>query len=153
MYRKVLVATDGSDSSRLAITQAAGLAALTQGTVHVVYVVDAGTSLIDAGHLDPAETCAAIRAEGQALLEHAGRILSAHGLPHRSVMLDKHDADEDVAACIRRYADAWGASLVVMGTHGRSGLRRMMLGSVAERVLHLSNWPVLLVRASDRERA
>jgi nucleotide-binding universal stress UspA family protein len=53
---------------------------------------------------------------------------------------------EDIASCIARYVDAHGVDLVVMGTHGRRGMRRMVLGSVAERFVRHSPCPVLLVR-------
>ena len=56
---------------------------------------------------------------------------------------------DDIAHTILRVAEEWPADLIVMGTHGRRGFQRLMLGSVAERFLRISCCPVLLVPASD----
>lgn len=56
---------------------------------------------------------------------------------------------EDIASCIARCVDRRGVALVVMGTHGRRGMRRRVLGSVAERFVRESPCPVLLVRENE----
>jgi nucleotide-binding universal stress UspA family protein len=61
-------------------------------------------------------------------------------------ILETQGIAEDIASCIARCVDRHGVDLVVMGTHGRRGMRRMVLGSVAERFVRHSPCPVLLVR-------
>jgi nucleotide-binding universal stress UspA family protein len=67
-------------------------------------------------------------------------------VPGHSEIIETLGIAEDIASCIARYVNAHGVDLVVMSTHGRRGMRRMVLGSVAERFVRQSPCPVLLVR-------
>jgi type II secretory ATPase GspE/PulE/Tfp pilus assembly ATPase PilB-like protein/nucleotide-binding universal stress UspA family protein len=132
-YRAILVATDFSPSAAAAIDQAARLAVESQARLHVVHVVRAG-----------AQSPEAAADERRRCLERIGRSIDVdtdlaveivkdvlHGMPH---------------AAIVAYARGHGIDLIVMGTHGRTGLSRLALGSVAQRVLRDAPCPVFVVR-------
>ncbi|MFB6107213.1 MAG: universal stress protein [Haloplanus sp.] len=139
MYDEILVPTDGSDASRAAIDHAIDIASKYGARVHALYVVDtASYSTLETG----AEMVVdALREEGEeavaeveAAAADAGvrvRTAVVSGTAHREIL--GYSADNDV-------------DLVVMGTHGRRGLDRYLLGSVTERVVRSSDVPVLTVR-------
>jgi nucleotide-binding universal stress UspA family protein len=141
MYDRILVPTDGSDGTRGAVEHAIDLATTYDAALHTVYVVDTNIG-IDAGFgrtLDAFEEAGenAIdeviqQAETAGIEPVEGSVL--RGFPHREIL---------------DYADEHGVDLVVMSTHGRTGLDRYLLGSVTEKVVRLSNAPVLTVRMSS----
>jgi nucleotide-binding universal stress UspA family protein len=148
-FSNILVATDFSVEADLALTTAVALAKQVGATVHVVSIVE-----------DPAMSAA--WSEGYAydlaklrdmLVEDAERRLAALAAADP----DFHPTTEVIvghpADTIVRTAAARGADLVVVGTRGRSGITRMLMGSVADRVVHLAWCPVLTVRALSRDAA
>jgi nucleotide-binding universal stress UspA family protein len=139
MYRNVLVPTDGSEAADRALTRALELARAFDASVHVLYVVEPlQTAEYDAGAIYDA-----LRAEGEeATGAAAERVREADlpvetavevGTPHTTIL---------------EYTGEHGIDLVVMGTHGRTGLDRYLLGSVTEKVVRLSDVPVLTVRTA-----
>jgi nucleotide-binding universal stress UspA family protein len=141
VYDRILLPTDGSEGADRAIEQAVGLAAEVGAELHVLFVVEDlpyAPELMD----DQLET--QLRRIGEesidsirARADEAGVKLEAaieDGVPHRSIL---------------EYADGEGIDLIVMGTHGRSGLDRYLLGSVTERVVRAAEQPVLTVRVDD----
>ncbi|MFT4069380.1 universal stress protein [Paraburkholderia sp.] len=153
MYQTILVAFDGSSSSKLALKQAVGLAALTKGVVHPIYVLDKTPIFSYAGHYDPLTLVDALRKEGESLLEEAQQACSAAGVTCHPDLVESNDPSDDVAQVILRHAAQIHADLLVMGTHGRRGVRRLVIGSVAERVLRFSQCPVLLIREEGAQEA
>ncbi|WP_142856259.1 universal stress protein [Salinigranum halophilum] len=142
MYEVVVLATDGSTPARDACDQAIALARAEAATLHVLSVVDEGDlDLFSSGELPTVDDLLRGAAEDAVddAAERAGdtgvdavRAVRV-GTPHREI------AD---------YADEVGADLVVVGTHGRRGLSRALLGSVAARLLRQSPVPVLVVPQS-----
>lgn len=138
---EVVVPTDGSDTAERAADLAAAFAAATGARLHAVHVVDLGIlwEEADVGRvvdtLQDAGQRAVDRVADRATEAGVDRVETAvlQGTPHREVV--DYAADHD-------------ADLVVIGTHGRSGLERYLLGSVAERVVRLSDTPVLAVRGT-----
>lgn len=92
----------------------------------------------------PADVAASTRNELSGSLEEMRRRVEASGVPCAAELLDGHPASE-IAALARRSA----ASLIVMGTHGRTGLQHALLGSVAEKVVRHAPCPVLTVRMHE----
>ena len=137
-FSTLLVPTDGSDSARRALDHAIALAAATGATVHLLHVIDAAMTWGDVDtvqFLDELESIGETLLEDRAAVAREGGVDSvetslASGTPHREIR--DFAADNDV-------------SCVVMGTHGRTGLDRYLLGSVTERVLRLCEQPVLTV--------
>jgi len=140
MYDTVLVPTDGSDQSDAALDHAVDLGRLHDATVHLLYVADTNRdSLTTQG----GEVVDALQREGDRIVSEA---------------VDRVDAGVDVVdevlagdpvETILGYADSVDADLVVMGTHGRRGLDRYLLGSTTERVVRLSSIPVLTIRTEE----
>ena len=147
MYSKILLAIDGSDSSRRALDEACRVAVLSGARVHAVYVVDKWGLSPYAGYYDPEALGRVLHADGHGILQSAREVLTEQGVECDMEIDDTHDRSDDVAHCLQRCAQRQGAELVVMGTHGRHGLRKAILGSVAERLLHMARCPVLLVRS------
>ena len=138
MYERILLPTDGTPSTERAIEQALELADMCGASIHVLSVVDKTIVPTDvrAGILyDELESeCAEAVAEVEAAANEAGIDVETtieHGTPYKIILdyVDEHDID-----CI------------VMGTHGRKGLDRYLLGSVTAKVVRLSKIPVLTVR-------
>ena len=146
MYKKILVAVDGSDTSKLGLAEAIRLAKAFQSTVRAVYSVDSPAMLFDVGYYDPTELRKSFIEAGTLLLKETADALAAAGLANETTLVETEGVGEDVAGALQREALQSGADVVVMGTHGRRGLAHAMLGSVAEKFVRLATTPVLLVR-------
>jgi len=91
----------------------------------------------------------AFRRDGRAALDDASARFAAAGIACQTELVETEGPAEGVAHCLDRCARRLGAELVVMGTHGRRGMSRAIMGSVAERLVRLCECPVLLVRMDD----
>ncbi|WER44710.1 universal stress protein [Cupriavidus sp. WKF15] len=149
MYKKILVAVDGSHCSDLALDQAIGLAATCDAELQVVHVIDNGYLKYDMGYVDLTELRTGLIKGGQDLLAEAQEKASAKHVRCRTVMVDEILALGDIAHQILKLVEDCGAEVVVLGTHGRHGVSRWLLGSVAENLARQCPVPVLLVRAPD----
>ncbi len=149
-YSKIVVAVDGSSTSDLALGEAIRVAAPGGATVLALYVVDTGTPMFDAGYYDPSQLQKAFVESGQRALQAASQRLAAAGVAHETRLVTEAPVPGDLGASINEAARQWGADLMVVGTHGRRGVRRLVLGSVAEAVMRQSTMPVLLVRGEAK---
>ncbi|MGZ0747713.1 universal stress protein [Haloparvum sp. AD34] len=152
MYERILIPTDGSDVAETAVDQALGLAEAFDAEVHALYVVDIdsvnlglGTEQVDRlrqGRFDEMEE---VKARAEAA---TGAV--ADRAAERGIEVVEHVAGGRPHAVIADYADDNDVDLIVMGSHGRSGVSRAILGSVTERVLRSTDVPVQVVsRRSD----
>ena len=149
MYRHILAAIDGSETSARAFDTALQLARESGAELQPLYVVDMPTMVYEAPGYDPSIVRDAFLEEGKHLADNAltrMRHDSVQGVP-RIIETNLVDGDYDVAHCILHAAADLKADLVVMGTHGRRGVRRLVLGSVAERFLRMAQCPVLMISA------
>ena len=137
MYETILHPTDGSEASMAAADHAIGLAAANRGTVRFLYVIDASAFAADdvAGVL-----LENLERTGRAALDDLAERATAAGVDSTTAVETGTPHREILAA-----AESAGADLVVMGTHGRTGLDRFLLGSVSGRVVRTSGVPVLVV--------
>jgi nucleotide-binding universal stress UspA family protein len=153
MYTRILLAVDGSSTSESALREALGLARHADARLRVVHVIDSAYDYPDVmfGHVagDLEDLQQAWQKAGQAVLDQA---LAAAGtmsvVPEVSLI---ETAGRCVPDAIVEEARRWGADLIVVGTHGRRGLDRLLLGSVAEGVARTSPVSVLLVRGASPE--
>ncbi|KWA28427.1 universal stress protein UspA [Burkholderia multivorans] len=146
MYNTIMVAFDGSASSKHALDEALKIAKANGAQVAVVYVVDRSALFAYAGRFDPQALVDELRRDGIDALraaEHAIRQASVNG---DTELVETDGLGEDVAARLQRYANEHDVDLAVVGTHGRRGIQRMLLGSVAERFVRRACCPVLLIR-------
>jgi len=146
MYQRILVPIDGSATSERALQEAIKLAA-GKAQLRLVYVVEEAYPLDAEGYayIDYSALQEAVRKTGERTLAQAAVKVRRSGITAETTLLDVRG--ERVASVIDNEALNWKADLIVIGTHGRSGLSRMLLGSVAEDVVRGASIPVLLVRA------
>lgn len=148
MYARILVPIDGSATAQRGYAEALRLAQRLGSALHVVNVVDARLLIADfSGYVAPTELLDDWHAAGEALVAQAVEAARAAGVAVEGVV--RCDAALRVCDMILQEARDCGAELIVMGTHGRRGLRRLALGSDAEMVLRDSPVPVLLLRAEE----
>ena len=144
MYDDILLPTDGSPGMEKVIDHAAGLAAAHDATLRALYVVDTA-SLTDIPMEASMEGVSqALEREGQSALEQVQRRAE-----EASVETDLVEGSP--ASDITAYAAENPCDIVVMGTHGRSGMNRLLLGSVAERVVRSAPVPVLTVNVDNAD--
>lgn len=146
MYQRILVAIDGSQAAQLALEQALNIAEVADSTVTAVFVAEHAAQMIDIGTglLDESARTGASAEAALATLEDARAFFEQRGVRGVTRIVDAYG--EDVVSVLSRVADTCEADLVVMGTHGRRGIGRLLLGSIAEAFVRRANMPVLLVR-------
>ena len=146
MFKRILVAVDGSDVAERALEESIKLARELQAHLRVVYVVDVINISLGADFPYPAEMSEAIARRGQELLRKAGAVASKAGIPVETGLIEIDTLGQRIPETIAADAEAWPADLIVIGTHGRRGMSHLFLGSVAEGVVRIATKPVLLVR-------
>ena len=172
MYDNILYPTDGSKGAAVVLDHARDLAETYDATLHVLFVVDAEKSetgmvvrrgeggdwktgmvkrdepTAGKGHMSRHEEDMreSIEARGQQLVEEVASWLSEQGI--ETVTAVRHGEPAEV---ITEYGDENDIDLIMMGTHGRRGLRRRLIGSVTEKVVRLSEQPVMTVRLGEDE--
>ncbi|GBL53087.1 universal stress protein [Pseudomonas sp. R3.Fl] len=147
MYERILVAVDGSPVSDRALGEAVKLAQLTGGELRVITIVDSPLRHLPdyAVYYNPEPLReAALKAADDVLAKAREQVGDKVKAKFDRVCQER--ASEEIAERIELEAEDAKADVIVMGTHGRRGVRRLMLGSVAEGLLRVSNRPVLLVR-------
>jgi nucleotide-binding universal stress UspA family protein len=140
---KMLIAVDGSEHAHRAIEAAARLAQQMQSAE--VVLLNVADAMVFYGELPPFDLEAVERAQRQ----HQDRLLAEAEAQARTCGLQKvltQSAVGPTAQEILRVADERGVDQIVMGTHGRGAVGSLLLGSVAQRVVHQAKVPVLLVR-------
>lgn len=144
MFKHILVPVDGSPTAQKAVEKAAGLAKAFGSEVTALYVIDPYpfTGLGSDFAYGQAEYLAAATAEASEATEAARTTLTAAGVKVDTRVSEAHAAWRGILET----AEALGADLIVMGSHGRRGLEKLVLGSVAQRVLAQAQVPVMVVR-------
>ena len=144
MFKHILVPVDGSATSMLAVNKAAGLAKAFGSQVTAVYVIDPYpfTGVGADFAYGQAQYLSAATAEANTALEAVKKAMQDAGVNADTVVGEGHAVHEGIL----RALESTGADLIVMGSHGRRGLEKLVLGSVAQRVLGAVHIPVLVVR-------
>ncbi|HVE09519.1 MAG TPA: universal stress protein [Paraburkholderia sp.] len=150
MYSNILVALDGSDTSARALEVALRLARDSHALLHPLYVIDVPLIAYDTPGFDPSVIRDAFRQEGERVIGDARDRMAVQQVNGSPRIVEATAPGEDVAHRVQLAADECAADLIVMGTHGRRGFRRLVLGSVAERVLRSAHCPVLLIPAQTK---
>lgn len=150
MYQRILVPIDGSATSLRGLDEALRLAKLTGARLRLIHVVD------ELKYVTGFETFATYSGDVVPLMAQAGRQILERGrmraklagIEAESVLFTSLAGR--VSELVVEQAKAWNADLIVLGTHGRHGVARAVLGSDAEQVLRMAPIPVLLVNAAHR---
>jgi nucleotide-binding universal stress UspA family protein len=145
-YRKILVAVDGSAAANKGLREAVRLAKAQGAKLCIVHVLDEFYAFAGYDGLGPMQDLLpGFREAGERILAKAKALAAAGGVKAQTVM--REIVGGPAANPIVREARKQGADLIVLGTHGRRGVRRLVMGSDAEQVVRVSRAPVLLVRA------
>jgi nucleotide-binding universal stress UspA family protein len=155
-YKNILLGTDGAELMEAVYEHCAYLAQLTEATVHIVYVIDSTVyaampieGTLPGYTFTPTDSTWAtvydvLRDTGKNVTEKAKEKLQSFGISENAikvVVLEGHPASE-----LLSYSESHAIDLVVIGTHGRKGIDRLLIGSVADKVTRSSKVPILLVR-------
>jgi nucleotide-binding universal stress UspA family protein len=150
MYKHLLVAVDGSPTADRALQEAARLAP-GDGIVRLVHVVESpswSVPLEPGVVIDTVLVHRSLLTAGTALLARAEQQLKEQGIDAHSRLVDLVQTGlGGIPEALQQEAERWPADVIVIGTHGRRGVRRLVMGSVAESVLRAATKPVLLVRS------
>jgi len=142
MFKHILVPVDGSEPSNNALATAISLAKESGARIRLVHVVDQSAYLIGDAGVSAGQFFSALRDSGTQILEEGMAAAGAAGVAADNVLVDGlgvrlGDAVADAAV-------QWGADLIVVGTHGRRGPSRLLLGSGAEQIIRLAPIHVLV---------
>lgn len=150
MYQRVFVPVDDSETSNLALVEACKFVKEINAQMRLVHVVDlvqfgwGGAEFMDSANLH--ET---VKQAGKQVLEQALTIAIDHGLKPEYQVLESWG--DKIVSVLLENSKNWGADLVVMGTHGWSGLMHVLMGSVAEGLLKQLDIPILMIRNNKKE--
>jgi nucleotide-binding universal stress UspA family protein len=144
MFDKILLPTDGSDIAFAAARRAVALAKLAGAAVHVVVVQEPYpyTGIGAANSAGLQDHLAASQQQATEAIGPIGELAQGAGVTLSSESVEGASTAEQIVEAAERA----GADLIVMGSHGRTGLARAILGSVAAKVLELSPLPVMIVK-------
>ena len=143
MYRRILVPIDGSDTSMRAVTEAVKLAHLCSARIDLLHIVEVQSSGFEPPEVYLRDVLPAFIERGEKLLKETANALRASGVPVETVLIE--GGTEHVWQFIVEQARLRGVDLIVLGTHGRRGFNRLMMGSDAEQVARTSPVPALLI--------
>jgi nucleotide-binding universal stress UspA family protein len=146
MYKRILVPVDGSDTSAKALSNAIDLARVSGGQIDLVHCVD---ELAYLGAYDyVGAVINLVRENGAKVLSEAADTCRAAGVDAVSTFID--EPGQRLGASIAKQAREWKADLIVVGTHGRRGVDRLVMGSGAEQIIRMApGLPVLVIRGGE----
>ncbi|MCC7575544.1 MAG: universal stress protein [Methanomethylovorans sp.] len=146
-FKKIFIATDGSEQNRRAVEYGIELAKIAGGKIFVGYVVDTAAFAsipMDAGWEMMYEL---LETEANKAVQNVEQLAKQVGVDAETVVLEGHPSNE-----IIEFAQKNGIDVIVMGTLGKGGLDRFLLGSVAEKVTRNSTVPVLVVKGVSSKK-
>lgn len=148
-YKRILVPVDGSPTSGLGLREAIGFAKAQKARLQLVHVVDVHNALTAGAESGAymADLTPALKQRGRRILAKGAELARKAGLGCETVLLETLTGP--AAEAIVRQARKWRADLIVIGTHGRRGLRRLVMGSDAEQIVRNASVPVTLVRGKE----
>lgn len=145
VFKKILVPVDGSPTANQALDYALKMAKADQAEVRLIYCIDELSLL--SSHEYTGEMAQMARQSGHDILQNGLALAHAAGVKADTRLIER--AGQRLGESVADAAADWGADLIVLGTHGRRGLGRVLLGSGAEQVMRSARVPVLMVRGFD----
>lgn len=146
MYKRLLVAVDGSEISHLALHEAVELSKALKAQLRILTVVEAAMISGKADYVDFNEVRKTAIGYGEEEQKKAKKLAQEGGVEAETKLIEIKRTGDRVRDMISREADEWPADLIVVGTHGRRGFNSLLMGSVAEGVMRIATKPILLVR-------
>ncbi|MCE9661692.1 MAG: universal stress protein [Burkholderiales bacterium] len=149
MYKRILVPVDGSPTSMSGLGEAIRMATLAGASLRLMHVLDAWSYAN--GFETPAIYCEEVlphmKQEGARILDEARECVLKAGLAVSTVLIEK--VTQRVSELVVAQASEWQADVIVIGSHGRHGFDRVMMGSDAEQIVRHAQVPVLVVREPE----
>lgn len=151
MYKRILVPVDGSQTSTRALVAALQMARDSGGSVRLIHVIEELAQVIayDPYGAYPGDLTKIMRDNGQKVLQQALDIAKSAGVPTDQRLVEA--AGLRLADAVNKEVQTYGADLIVLGTHGRRGIGRVLLGSGAEQIIRAAQVPVLVIRSAEAE--
>lgn len=143
MYQRILVPVDGSPTSARGLDEAIKLAKMTGASIHLVHVLD--QVMFMSGETYTIDVFGILKEAGERIMQMMKARVVAAGVEVSTFVSEVLPGR--VCDVVLEQAKAFGADLIVIGTHGRRGVGRLLVGSDAEQIVRLATVPVLLVRA------
>jgi nucleotide-binding universal stress UspA family protein len=148
MFKEILLPTDGSDHADEAVNCAVALAKKFGARLHLIHVIETPRLQDYGAFFALPNILEELRKSGEAILKETAKYIRESGLQEiASDMPEGYPADE-----ILEYSKQNKIDLIVMGTHGRRGFNRVVLGSISEEIVRRSPVPVLTVRMSEDKK-
>ena len=149
MYQRILVPIDGSPTSTRGLDEAVRLARLTGATLRLVHVLDefVFATGFETGATYTHDVLPMLKKTGASILENGAARVAAAGVTVDTLLIECFA--QRTSEVVIAQARTWNADLIVLGTHGRRGLGRLLMGSDAEQIVRSATVPVLLVRAEE----
>lgn len=145
LHRNILIATDGSDNTLKAISCGIEFAKLSGATVYALYVVDTPSTISETWTLGKEMIYEVMRKDGEKAVSKIKKLGEASEVKVKEVILDGYPSNE-----IIDFAENNNIDLIVMGTLGKTGIEKFLIGSVAEKVVRGSKVPVMVVRGGGQ---
>jgi nucleotide-binding universal stress UspA family protein len=149
MYKRIIVPVDGSPTANKALVAALQLARDSGGRVRLIHVVEE-LAFVDGYDMyggQTGELLQVMREAGDKVLDAALEIAKSAGVDADKQLFDRFG--ERLGEVVASAARDWNADLIVLGTHGRRGIGRVLLGSGAEQIIRLAPTPVLVIRSGE----
>lgn len=146
MYKNILVPTDGSEGTMTALEHGLELAELSGATIHAVYAIDETESSGQIIGTDAGGAIEQFREKGEEAVDKIAEKATAVGIEAHTEVMEGSPPE-----VILDYAEENDIDLIIMSTHGRSGVSRFLLGSVTEGVLRATDTPVLTIRRGTND--
>ena len=149
MYTRILVPVDGSAPSNRGLEEALKLAKLTGAQLLLLHVVDELSAAMGMAGFSTVSTdvFALLKEGGEQVLKEARIKAEGQGIPVQAVLVENFSGR--LCDVVAQQVKSSGSDLLVLGSHGRRGVGRLVLGSDAEQIIRSSLVPVLVVRAED----
>lgn len=150
MYKRIIVPVDGSETATRALVAALQLARDGGGRVRLLHVVE-DLAFVDGYDMyggQTGELLQVMREAGDKVLDAALAVAQSAGVEADKQLFDRFG--ERLGEVVATAARQWNADLIVVGTHGRRGIGRVLLGSGAEQIIRLAPTPVLVIRSTDQ---
>jgi nucleotide-binding universal stress UspA family protein len=148
-YKRIMIAVDGSQTSELAFKEAIQFAKFLNAQVCVIHALDELPAYNIGFGIDFGQYLQLARERSQEILTRMQQLAQNDTLMVETKIIESTDTPKRISERIIEAAQSWQADLLVLGTHGRQGFSRVLVGSVAEEVIRLTPVPILLVRGKE----
>lgn len=151
IYSRILIAVDDKEISKKAMQEAIQLTKDQKAKLYIIYIADEFLPAGEGIPVDFEKHIKTVRKHGLSILKTMSTLATKAKIDFKTHLIEVKESSPIIAEKIIEQGQTWKADLIILGTHGRTGLSRLLLGSVAEDVARKSNIPVQLVKAEEKK--